>query len=235
MAKVYLAPPHSYATPMKRGLERLGFKVIPATPPRAAILLSRHEGLTGLIPIALLGRLKQCPGPMVYSLGETMSVVIVSEKTLDLKDCKIIAVSGESRTSIIYLKLASAKLGLEARIIQYPSTSTQDLLGSSDCALLLGDEALRARTRYYIVEDLGALVKRVLGISPVYAVTASRRNCSRLLEKYRPVPSSTDPLETSRRTGIPLEDAVKYHNTIKLDYNRNVLDKALEVLKDHLS
>ncbi|MEB3774643.1 MAG: hypothetical protein GSR86_06955 [Desulfurococcales archaeon] len=232
MANIYLAPPHSYAAPMRRGLERLGFKVVTTTPPEAASLVSRSRGLTGLIPIALLDNLRHCPGPMVYSLGETMSVVIVSKEPLSLRDCRVIAVSGESRTSIIYLKLVSTRLGLGARILQHPSTSTKDLLGSGECALLLGDEALRARTRYYIVEDLGALVKRVLGINPVYAVTATRGRCNKLLEEYKPVPSDTDPIETSKRTGIPLEDAVKYHNTIKLDYNKEALEKALWILKN---
>jgi len=227
----YLAPPHSYARPLVRGLRSIGFRVVESKPPNTVNIVYAKGSMHGLIPLASLSRLRLCRGPMVYTLGETMSVIIVSMDRMGIEECRSIAVTGESRTSIMYLRLISREMGLNTRIIQYPPVEPRKLLERGDCALVIGDEALRARVRYNIVGDLGLLARNILGITPVYAVTASRWRCSKTLTRYKPISHPQDPTLTSRRTGIPLHEAEEYHRLIKLDYNRMVLEDTLEKLQ----
>ncbi len=229
MDEVYIAPPHSYARPLKRGLEAVGFKVEIQPPPEAYASIIRGRADAALVPLALAAGRRICRGPMVYTSGETMSVAIFSPKQVGLEGCRAIAVTRESRTSILYLKAALTRLGYRAKILQ-GGRRAEDLLGLSDCIMLLGDEALRARTRLHVVEDLGALVKSTLGIDPVYAATIAPGACPERLSKYKPLPSSDDPLETSRATGIGIEEARRYHEIIKLDYNPAALERALHLI-----
>lgn len=228
----YIAPPHSYARPMWRGLKRIGIKPITMPPPLAAREIQARPGTPGLAPIALAGEARICPGPMVYTRGEAMSVIIASKTISSLEDCGIIAVSGESRTSILYLKIILNRLGAKLRVEHAPHTSARKLLARAPCALLLGDEALKARVAYKVVEDLGLLAKKVLDVNPVFAATMvhPEARCPGRLGKYRPQPSPVDPAKTSARTGIPIHEAERYHKTIRLDYNPAELAKALQVL-----
>ncbi len=228
----YIAPPHSYARPMWRGLRRIGIQPIAMPPPLAAREIQSKPGTPGLAPIALSGMARICPGPMVYTRGEAMSVIIASRTVDRLDGCTGIMVSGESRTSVLYLKIILDRLGLKPRVDQAPYTSPRELLSRAPCALLLGDEALKARRQYRVVEDLGLLARKVLGVNPVFAATMihPRTRCPGRLSRYRPEPSPLDPAITSARTGMPLHEAERYHKAIRLDYNPAELARALRVL-----
>jgi predicted solute-binding protein len=117
--------------------------------------------------------------------------------------------------------------------------SAASLLGSAPCALIIGDEALRALARgFHVVVDVGALARDVLGIHPVYAATVviEGRRCPSTLESPPwPRAERCDVEATARITGLPRSLAEKYHYTaIRLDYNPTALKRALQVLGEAL-
>lgn len=238
---VYAAPQHRYAAPLRRWLLGRGYAVYIAAPPEAAELLRRGAADAGMAPLGLLASgegLRCCPGPMVYSKAETMSVAVFSRGPRRLGGCDRIAVTGETRTSILYLQLALENMGLRPRLLRLSATSAYRLLRAAPCALVIGDEALAARARgLHVVADLGELVRDVLGISPVYAATAVARGrgCPGVLGSPPwPRPGRGDAEATARVTGLPPREAERYHRLVRLDYNPGALAGALRLLGEAL-
>ncbi|GBF08376.1 hypothetical protein apy_01010 [Aeropyrum pernix] len=224
-------PRHSYALPLIDEALSRGLAVVELQPPEAYDALVEGRVRAALIPLALARGAKICPGPMVWSLSATMSVAIYSFSAGRLDDCAAVAVSGESRTSLVYLREVREKLRAPWSIVQAERgcVTLECLLSRADCALLLGDEALRARTRLPPIEDLGSLVKRVLGISPVYAVTASIEECPPGLPRGEPAVRRRHIEELCRRTGLGLRDALMYYTVLNLSYSPEHLENALHI------
>ncbi|GGP22370.1 hypothetical protein GCM10007981_18160 [Thermocladium modestius] len=232
----YAVPPYRYAAPLKRSLTDSGIEVLTALPPDAHALISNGIITAGLVPIFMLidGKLQPAPGPMVYSEAETMSVLVVSRNPVPLRECGSIAASPESRSAVAYLGIVMDRAGIKSRIITGFSANAGLLLSVYRCALVLGDEALKARTSFHVVADVGELVRDVLGINPVYAATGAR-DASIDLSHIRPIPIDEDAAETSRITGISLDEAKRYHESIKLGYDEAKLSTALRTLAELLN
>ncbi|BAN89661.1 MqnA/MqnD/SBP family protein [Aeropyrum camini] len=222
-------PSHSYALPLLDEVLSRGLRVIELQPPEAYKALIEGRVRSALIPLALAQDVKICPGPMVWSLSATMSVAIYSRTARSLGECRGIAVSGESRTSLTYLLKVRERMeaGWDIVHAERSCVTLECLLSHSDCALILGDNALRARARLKPVEDLGSLVKRVLGVSPVYAVAASTGNCPEGLPRGEPPVRRRHIEEVCRRTGISLRDALLYFTLVNLHYDPEALEKVL--------
>ncbi len=226
-------PVHVYALPLIGRLEELGFHVVQARPPDALELLRAGRVDAAIVPLASASGLTVCRGPMVWSRGETMSVAVYSRDHRSLDECRVVAVSGESRTSIAYLRLIAGAVGAGWRIVQARDCmSLGCLLEAGDCALLLGDEALRARRFLEPIADLGGLVRRVLGVDPVYAVTASLSpdSCPLGLPVGEPRVEAVHAVEACRRTGLPVGVVLEYFMRVNLSFNERVLHDALRVL-----
>jgi len=177
--------------------------------------------------------------PMVYSRGEAMSSIVVSKAVTSLRGCGSIAVTPETRTSIAYLALALSEQGLSPRLVPGKGYSAEALLSTAPCALVLGDAALEARARgLAVVADMGALVWDLFHTEAVYAATATRRGAARppgLRGPPWPWATRLDAEATSRATGLPLEEAERYHmEAIRLDFNRPALLQALGLLREAL-
>jgi len=230
--KTFVVPPHSYARPLRRALEELGVKVIVAPPPKAYKLVMDGKAEAGIAPLALAAKSPEMivVGPMVYSIADTYSVIIVSRTPRMLEECRNIVVHGESRTSTLYLALIIKKLNLKINIFSEKAYGVNQLLDLGDCALLLGDDALKARAsnRVWVVADLGRLVYEVLGISPVYAVTVSKNSITNF--DVTPIATFEDVKMTSLATGLSLEEAARYYRLVKLDYREDLLAQALPVI-----
>ncbi|MEB3787951.1 MAG: hypothetical protein GSR78_04255 [Desulfurococcales archaeon] len=226
-------PSHTYALPLASSLRGKGFNIVEARPPEALRLLEEGRVDAAIVPLASVGKLTVCRGPMVWSHGETMSVAVYSRVHKDLDECRVIAVSGESRTSIAYLRLIAGSVGAGWKIIQARDCmSLECLLETGDCALMLGDEALRARRILEPIADLGGLVRRVLGVDPVYAVTASLSpgSCPLGLPMGEPRVDAAHVVEACRRTGLPVGMVLEYFMRVNLSFNERVLNDALTVL-----
>lgn len=237
---VYAAPGYQYAAPLRRWLRSRGYAVYVAPPPETLRLLEEGLADAGLAPLGLVAAgagLRACPGPMVYSERETMSVLLVSKKPLTLHGCDRIAVTGETRTSILYLTLVLRELGLAPRLLRLGARSAWMLLRAAPCALVIGDEALSALAQgLHVVADMGVLVHDVLGITPVYAATAvaGGRSCPRGIDTPPwPRAQRRDVEATAMATGLPRRLADIYHRSLlRLDYNPAALRAALRVLRE---
>ncbi|KUO91890.1 MAG: hypothetical protein RXQ96_07785 [Thermocladium sp.] len=237
---IYVVPPYRYAAPLIRSLRDAGITILTALPPDAYSMIRRGEADAGLVPIRMLidGELMPVPGPMVYSHDETMSVLVVSHERLNLHECRSVVASPESRSAITYLLIAIRKLGLEVKFMVGSSPRASDLLSIAPCALVLGDEALRARRFFNIVIDVGALVKNSLGISPVYAATGAlpSKAESISLDHIEPRFDPYDAIETARVTGLSIEESRRYHESIiKLKYDERLLSTAMNLLSDGIA
>ncbi|WP_338253030.1 MqnA/MqnD/SBP family protein [Pyrodictium abyssi] len=240
---MYAAPGYQYAAPLRRWLVSRGFAVHVAPPPETLPLLREGVADAGLAPLGLIAastELQACPGPMVYSERETMSVLLVSKKPLTLRGCDMIAVTGETRTSILYLTLVLRELGLQPRLLRLSARNAWMLLRAAPCALVIGDEALSALAQgLHVVADMGVLVRDVLGITPVYAATAVARgrSCPRGIDTPPwPRAQRRDVEATAMATGLPRRLADIYHRALlRLDYNPAFLKAALRVLREAVS
>ncbi len=233
----YAVPPYRYAAPLKRSLTDSGIEVLTALPPDAHALISNGIITAGLVPIFMLidGKLQPAPGPpMVYSEAETMSVLVVSRNPVPLRECGSIAASPPRVDLPWHTCIVMDRAGIKSRIITGFSANAGLLLSVYRCALVLGDEALKARTSFHVVADVGELVRDVLGINPVYAATGAR-DASIDLSHIRPIPIDEDAAETSRITGISLDEAKRYHESIKLGYDEAKLSTALRTLAELLN
>ena len=226
-------PSHTYALPLASSLRGKGFNIVEARPPEALRLLEEGRVDAAIVPLASVGKLTVCRGPMVWSHGETMSVAVYSRVHKTVWGCRRIAVSGESRTSIAYLKLIAEATRTPWSIVQaHDCTGLDCLLDEGDCVLLLGDEALKARSRLEPIADLGGLVRGILGISPVYAVTASASpgKCPGL-PTGEPRVEAWHVEEACKRTGLPVGLVLEYFMRVNLSFNLGALERAMEALR----
>jgi len=232
---VYAAPLHRYAAPLRRWLRWRGYQVAAVAPPEAVEMLREGAADAGMVPLAFYaaagGRLCRM-APMVWSRGETVSVAVFSRDGRRLEECGSIAVTGESRTSLLYLAAVLGELGVEARLLPSRARGALELLRAAPCALVLGDRALEARARGLpVAGDVGALVYKLFRVHPVYAVSvaAPGERCPRGPPWPRPL--GRDAAETARATGLPLWAAERYHRLVRLDYNEAALLESLHLLR----
>lgn len=237
---VYGAPGYSYAAPLRRWLRERNYRVLVVPPPETARLILDGTLSAGLVPIGSVLEnpgIKLCPGPMVYSWGVTLSVAVFSYKPMRLTDCRAVAVTAETRTSVKYLSLVLDRLGADTVLVASNATSASKLLELAPCALVIGDEALRAlASGAHLVADLGEYVSKLFGIEPVYAATAvnSVTPCPYdLAEPPWPQPVLEDVLETVKTAGLDTGMSWLYHgHLLRFDYNPTALYKALTLLEE---
>ncbi len=106
----------------------------------------------------------------IASDGEVLSVVVVS------KNGKIgdsIAVTSETMTSVNLLRIVAAEKGMKVRVVQSDSSKAEELLKQADSALVIGDEAIKARMIYRVAMDLGEEWKDLTGLPMVFGISAS--------------------------------------------------------------
>ncbi len=236
----YVTPGYSYAAPLERWLRRRGLEPVPAPPSMSLSLLEEGSAEAGMVPLGDLAAwapVEPCPGPMVYSEYTTLSVAVVSAGYTRLSSCPAIAVTAETRTSILYLRAVLREKGLRTPLVPAETSRHRELLRIAPCALVIGDEALRAiASGLTVVADIGEAVRDTLGVKPVYAATAvpHSQGCPRRVANPPwPRASPRDVLETSRRTGLPLALSTLYHmELLRLDYNPQALWDALTLLAE---
>jgi len=238
---VYAAPLHRYAAPLRRWLRSRGYLVAATRPPEAYRRVLAGSATAAAVPLALAvrdaGRRVRVTtrAPMVYTLGETMSSIVVSREKRALEDCRAVALSGETRTSAAYLALLVNDYRLHVRLLEAGHHSPTLLLGLAPCALVLGDQALRARSQgLHVVLDVGEALWRLYRAPAVYAVTAAPRDAPRPPALHGPPwprALQRDAAETAAATGLPLEEAERYHRAVRLDYNPAALLQAYSLAR----
>ncbi len=107
----------------------------------------------------------------VASDGEVYSVVVVSKgKKLGEK----IAATTKSMTSVNMLKIIIEENGLKSEVVQV-NGSYREILKNYESALLIGDEAIKARMVYRVSMDIGEEWKDLTGFPAVFGVAVSKK------------------------------------------------------------
>ncbi len=108
----------------------------------------------------------------VASNDSALSVLLVSERGINDVNGRI-AVTNQTVTSVNLLKVILNERGMNNRIFEMNTCETGELLRHGSYALVIGDEALRARTRYKIVMDLGEEWHDLTGCPMVFGISVS--------------------------------------------------------------
>ncbi len=109
----------------------------------------------------------------IASDGEVLSVVVVSRKN---RIGDKIAVTAQTLTSVNLMKIILKEKDLDVKLIPSNFISASELLKIADSALVIGDEAIKARMLYRVVMDLGEEWKDLTGYPMVFGISASLKN-----------------------------------------------------------
>jgi chorismate dehydratase len=171
------------------------------------------------------------PGLSIACSGPVMSVLLLSRHPLDRLDGKIVLLSEESDTAAALVRLVLALNRVSPRFATGTITDPDLLARQVDAALVIGDRALAAGSRWShfpLVWDLGQLWYRMTGLPFVFAVWAVRRAFARrhpervaavaaLLRRSLRQGLANLPQVTAlcaQRLGIPQAQAVTYYDAL---------------------
>jgi chorismate dehydratase len=172
----------------------------------------------------------------VASKGSVLSVLVVSNgKALDNK----IAITDETMTSVNLLKIILKERGLNCKLVPVSERKAQALLRHCGSALVIGDEAIKARMIYRVVMDLGEEWFELTGYPMVFGISASLKdvsaeNCDRLVMEsvdwgFRNFDEVV--CEAERRFNMPREFLEEYFKT--LTYRMGAKErKGLEIFEE---
>jgi chorismate dehydratase len=155
-------------------LEQNGTEVTEASPRNLAGMLEKGEIDFAPVPSFYYLENKEKLGSYEFciaSKNSVLSVVVVSrEKMLD-NQC--IAVTNQTSTSINLLKIILREQGLKNEVVPVDESEASELLKRCTHALVIGDEALKARLEYRVVMDLGEEWRELTGYPMVFGIATS--------------------------------------------------------------
>lgn len=154
-------------------LERDGrYKVYEGTPRKLAEMFEKGEICYAPIPTYELIKKGYEPKKFcVASDGEVYSVIVVSKKKR--LDDSPIAITSQSMTSASMMRIIKREKGLVNDLVVV-NGGVESMLRDFDHALIIGDEAIRARMRYRVVMDLGEEWKEITGLPAVFGVAVAK-------------------------------------------------------------
>ena len=130
--------------------------ILDNAPARSAELLSQNRIDAALVPVIEYQRIDNIllvPNVCVGARERVRSVCLVT-KGEDLKDVKTVALDVSSKTSVALTKIIFREfLGFEP-IYKQAKPNLNEMLGDSDCALLIGDPALMISDFGFRISDL---------------------------------------------------------------------------------
>ena len=160
----------------------------------------------------------------VASEGEVLSVVVVSkEKRLDDKP---IAVTADSMTSVNLLRIILREKGMRNELVEMRTARASDMLRNFSHALVIGDEAIKARMMYKVVMDLGEEWYELTELPMVFGISASLKSVDAamadriILESVRRAYENIDVIirEAEHRFSMPREFLKKYFQTLHFEF-----------------
>ncbi len=162
--------------------------------------------------------LEVIPQPNIAFSGQTLSTLLISSSGTHLKNEMEIAVSADTKTTLMYMELVLKRMKVDYRLKYSESIEAEELLQEAGYALVIGDEALRVfNSTRKICLDIGYEFNRLYHMEPVYAVSV------RLTGADDPDTSWCDKavgfksrcsLDLSSRIGIPQLIAERYYNSV---------------------
>ncbi|RLI73579.1 futalosine synthase [Archaeoglobales archaeon] len=157
-------------------LEKQGYKTIEANPKEMAKMLGEKIDFAPIPSFHFLlnkSKLKSYDF-CISSKNEVKSVLVVS-KNKELDDGSI-ALTTHSLTSINLLKIILKEKGLKNKLVLLNKSKASELLENCNQALVIGDEAIKARMIYKVVMDLGEEWYELTGYPMVFGISASLKN-----------------------------------------------------------
>lgn len=131
----------------------------------------------GLIPVATIPKLAESHIITSYgiaSFGKVESVILVSK--VPLKEIQQITLDMESRTSVLLAKILAKELWeIHPEWILEKRNSDSDNLDQAEAAVIIGDRALKYKSKFSFVYDLSEGWKELTGLPFVFAVWVSNK------------------------------------------------------------
>ncbi|MEM0203371.1 MAG: menaquinone biosynthesis protein [Archaeoglobaceae archaeon] len=154
-------------------LEKDGkYEILEGTPRRLAEMFEQREICYAPIPTYELVKKGYEPKRFcIASDGEVYSVIVVSKKKR--LDDSPIAITSQSMTSANMMRIIKRERGLVNNLVVV-NGKLDEVLQRFDHALVIGDEAIKARMRYRVLMDLGEEWKEITGLPAVFGVAVSR-------------------------------------------------------------
>jgi chorismate dehydratase len=159
-------------------LEQDGVQIIRALPKTLVSLFERGEIDFAPVPSfyylqnkAALQSYEFC----VASEGSALSVIVVSNGEKLAENDGSIAVTNQTTTSVKLLEIILKERGLTHKIVPVNESNTRALLNHCPYALVIGDEAIRARMKYRVVMDLGEEWHELTGYPMVFGIAVARK------------------------------------------------------------
>jgi chorismate dehydratase len=154
--------------------------ILDNAPARSAELLSKKRVDAALVPVIAYQSIEDVflvPNVCVGAHDRVRSVCLAT-KGEALKDVRTVALDASSRTSVALTKIIFREfLGFEPDWrVSAPDASK--MLAESDCALIIGDPALRLADSDHRVFDLAGLWNQYTGLGFVFAMWMSRQKKS---------------------------------------------------------
>lgn len=180
---------------LMRGPYRGEFELSLSSPAECAEQLRSARVDVGLIPAIEYQRIEGLaivPGIAVGARRRVRSVILVGR--VPIEEVRTIAIDTTSRTSVALLQvLLRSFRGIQASLIPMPP-NLELMLSKADAALIIGDAALKAYGRGYIIYDLAEEWYSFTGKPFVFAFWAARSevDLSRHLARF----------EESKRFGL---------------------------------
>ncbi len=160
----------------------------------------------------------------VASKEKVLSVVVVSkEKGLDDGS---IAVTPDTMTSVNLLKIILEEKGMKNKLVPVKTSKAVDMLKICDHALVIGDEAIKARMIYRVVMDLGEEWYELTSLPMVFGISASTKDVdashadAALLRSLRRAMDNLESViaEAARLFKMPEEFLVEYFRTLSFRF-----------------
>ncbi len=167
----------------------------------------------------------------IHTMSTTGSTILISRGDL-MKRKMDIAVTSATRTTSFYLSMILRQMKIDFSFVHSNKSDADSLLGESQYALVIGDEALRTyNTNYRILLDIGFEYSRLYEKSPVYAVMAAGKGdfseltgkINHEMRSYRNYIENCSE-KASQRLNINRKIMVWYFGLIRYEYEKYVQD-----------
>jgi chorismate dehydratase len=221
-------------------LEQKGKRVIEASPKKLAEMFEKRE--IDFAPVPSFYYIKKKDKLRSYdfciaSKEKVLSVVVVSNGKMLDEGC--IAVTNQTVTSVNLLKIILREWGMRNRIAVVNESKASELLKHCTHALVIGDEAIKARMTYRVVMDLGEEWHELTGYPMVFGISVSREEKD-MSEVNKAVKESVEwgkknvdvvVTEAEKKFGMPVEFLHEYFRS--LTYQMGVKErKGLELFEE---
>jgi len=159
-------------------LEQKGVPIIEASPKELAQMF--EKGKIDFAPVPSFFYIKnkerlKSHDFCVASRKKVLSVIVVSSGKMPCDDNGCIAVTDQTTTSLNLLRIILRERGMKNRVVPVSESRAGELLKHCDQALVIGDEAIRARMTYRVVMDLGEQWHKLTGCPMVFGISVSLR------------------------------------------------------------